>query len=403
MAQRGGKPALAGAILGNLVDGYGVVAVAFIGRAIEQVWKLQPAELGLVFASGPAGMMLGSLLIAPLADRFGRRKIALASLALVSLAMFAAAATTNVVQLLFALLITGMGIGGVLATLNTLVAEIANPARRNVTMAIFSAGYPLGSTLAGVFAIGLMGQFGWPVVFIIGGGIAGLAFLLNLVTLPEPEGRGGPGGPLPRGAMREALFGAGRRGTTMAICAAFFLNMLTFYFILLWTARLSTGSGLTQDEGATVMTIVNVGSLVGPLLFGLLADRFGLRRMATAYFCLFALTVALFAGTGSVFWAIAVIAALVGMAMAGAMTSLYASTPLLFAQHARAAGTGLAIGIGRLGATLGPMLAGLGLQIGLGRSGLYLMFAVAPLLVALLLLSGRIDPPKTIESRGAAA
>lgn len=390
---------MAGCILGNVVDGYGVVAVAFIGRAIEQVWHLDPAMLGLVFASGPAGMMAGSLIISPFADKFGRRKVALTALLLVAIGMFLAALSQNVWQLLGALMLTGLGIGGVLATLNTVVAEIAPPARRNMVMALFSSGYPLGSTLAGGFAIGLMASFGWPVVFLIGGLLASLVFLINLFSLPEP-----PGGGLRRGGRNDApwrRFAAEHRGATIAISLAFFLNMVTFYFILLWTTRLTIALGVPATVGATAMTIVNVGSLVGPFLFGALADRFGLVRVAAVYFVGFAAATALFASASSDLWVIYAIAALIGMLMAGAMTSLYASTPLIFPADVRAAGTGLAIGVGRLGATAGPMLAGLSLQYGLGRAGLYMMFAVPPLLVAALLMSGRIAPAAELKPQGA--
>jgi len=393
--------AIGGAILGNLVDGYGVVAVAFIGKAIESVWNLDPAMLGLVFASGPAGMMLGSFIISPFADKFGRRKVSLAALLLVALGMFGAAAATNVLQLIAMLIMTGLGVGGVLATLNTLVAEIAPPARRNTTIAIFSAGYPLGSMIAGGLAIGLMATYGWQIVFISGGLLALVAFLVNLATLVEPSDThhirpvsliGKP--------AKAHLFGDGYRANTILICLIFFLNMLSFYFVLLWTARLTIATGLPEEAGATAMTIVNGASLIGPFFFGLLADRLGLIRMASFYFLGFAAAIALFAtasGMGAIYGA----SALVGLMMAGAMTSLYASTPLLFPADVRATGTGIAIGIGRLGATVGPMLAGFALQIGVGRPELYGLFTLPPLLVAVILMTGRLNPSTTLQPKAA--
>jgi MFS family permease len=391
--------AIIGCILGNMVDGYGVVAVGFIGRAIEKVWQLSPATLGLVFASGPAGMMLGSLFISPLADRFGRRRIALSSLLLVCIGMLAASYAHDVSRLIAMLVITGMGIGGILATLNTAVAEIAPPEKFHRVMASFSAGYPLGSTIAGGFAIGLMMHYGWPVVFQLGAGLAGVVFLFNFVTLPESTV---PSKHLADGPSRfTQLFGAGnQRKTTIAICLAFFLNMISFYFILLWTARLTISLGFGESAGASAMTIVNIGSLVGPLIFGLLADRLGLIRIATLYFVCLGTVLAAFGFAPASVGVVYALAAAVGVVMSGAMTSLYVSTPLLFGPEVRAAGTGLAIGIGRAGATLGPLLAGIGLQAGLGRMGLYFVFAVPPLLVVLLLKSGFINPPARLKIKG---
>jgi MFS family permease len=376
--------ALAGCICGNFVDGYGVVAVAFVGKAIERLWHLPPSLLGLVFAAGPAGMVLGSFVIAPAADRVGRRTVALCALLLTALGMAAAALAPSLVPLLAALVLTGMGVGGVLATLNTLVAEIAPPERRGMVMAIFSAGYPLGSTVAGVIAMGLMPRLGWQIVFLLGAALTVAVLLLNLATLPESRvttARAASGD-------RAQLLGADRLPVTLGVSLAFFLNMVSFYFVLLWTARMTIALGLPEQDGAMAMTLVNLGSLVGPLIFGRLVDRFGIARVAPIYFVGFGLAIALFAGGGPVPVAIDAMAVLVGLAMGGAMTSLYMLAAQVFPVEIRAAGTGLAIGVGRVGAAIGPMLAGLGLQAGIGRGGLYLLFALPPLCVAVLLASG---------------
>lgn len=394
---RGGMGALFGCIFANIVDGYDVLAIAFSGSAIMADWGISPAVLGTIFSAGLAGMMLGSLFISPLADRFGRRTVSLVCMAMMTLGMFAAAASRNPGELIAARLFTGLGIGGVLAALNTAVAEMARPDRRNLILSIFSAGYPIGSIFGGLVAIWLIGDYGWRVVFMAGGVLTGLVFLVNLFTLPESSA--------PTGRMQlfsrtflGNLFGPQRRTITIAFCTAFFLHMLVFFFVLNWTPRLVEQLGFSAETGNGVTVVLNVGSLLGPLLFGLLADRIGLFQMARVFFIVFAASVLLLGLTPAVLPLLYLAALLVGLAMAGAMTSLYAAAPVIFPGSVRAAGTGMAIGLGRLGGTLGPSLAGFAIAAGVGRIPLHLMFAV-PVFVVFVIMASRVFKAEDLALR----
>lgn len=387
--------ALIGCILANVVDGFDVLAVAFTGSALMKAWQLSPATLGMIFSAGLIGMALGSLFISPLADRHGRRMVSLACMAVMAIGMLASGLATSAPQLIALRLLTGLGIGGVLATLNTVVAETAPPARRNLILAIFSAGYPIGSIIGGALSVQLIASHGWQIIYFIGGGLTALVLLINVFALPEsgrPSGRVA----LNFGFLRRLCEAAGR-GPTIAICAAFFLNMLSFFFILNWTPKLMEMIGLSQEEGNRTVTIINIGSLLGPLIFGYLADRLGLIRMARLYFSGFALAIAAFAFIPGQATAVLVLSMLIGLCMAGAMTSLYASAPVLFPAEVRAGGTGIAIGLGRLGGALGPFLAGQALAIGLSRPILYLVFALPPLIVVALLWGPWFE---RVQSRG---
>jgi MFS family permease len=390
--------ALAGCLLANIVDGFDVLVVAFAGSAIMADWKLDPATLGLLFSAGLVGMMLGSLFIAPLADRYGRRKVSLLCMMLMSVGMLLSATAGGAEHLIAFRLLTGLGIGGVLATLNTVVAEISVPAHRNLTMAIFSAGYPLGSVLGGGIAIGLIASHGWQIVFLAGGALTTLVFLVNLAFLPEGEA------PAARGdgqaGFVRSLFGAGLAKQTIGICAAFFLNMISFYFILNWTPKMTEYLGFSADVGNLTTVIINAGSLLGPLIFGILADRLGLLKVAKVYFLGFGVAIAAFGFIPAQVVALYGLALAVGLCMAGAMTSLYASAPLIFPRNVRAGGTGLAIGIGRLGGALGLALAGFALNLGVTRGLIYLLFSLPPLLVVLLLATRFLYSPQLAAKKG---
>ncbi len=391
---------IGGCVLANMVDGFDVLATAFTGSAIMADWRLDPQTLGVIFSAGLAGMVLGSLFISPLADRFGRRPVSLACMFGMTVGMFAAANSGDPMQLILARLVTGLGIGGVLATLSTTVAEVAPPEWRNRTMALFAAGYPLGSILGGLLAVGLVRQHGWHTIFLIGGLLTGLVFIVNFFSLTESSvksqrlemfGREFPG----------RLFGGEKWRTTLAFCAAFLLHMIAFFFVLSWTPKLTEALGFSPDTGNLVTIMINAGSLIGPLIFGFFADRFGLLRMAGGYFAAFAILTAAFAIQAHNLTTLYGLALFIGLAMGGAMTSLYTMAPAIFGPEVRSAGTGLAIGVGRVGGTLGPLLAGWALAAGMGRSTLYFLFALPLLMVFLILRSGLIALPQPATERRA--
>ena len=136
-------------ILINFIDGFDVLAIAFAAPEISKEWQLQPSTLGVVFSSGLAGMVLGALFLSPVADRFGRRKLILLCLAVISTGMFTSALADDVNSLLLTRLITGLGVGGMLSSLTTMVAEYSSARRQKLAVSVLQAGYPVGAIIAG--------------------------------------------------------------------------------------------------------------------------------------------------------------------------------------------------------------------------------------------------------------
>jgi MFS family permease len=267
-----------------------------------------------------------------------------------------------------------------LPTLNTVVAECAPRHRRNLALSLLSIGYPLGSTVGGLLAIGVIERFGWQAMFLIGGCMSLAIFMLQLFLLPDSSVIA-----TQRAGGRLLRLVRGARGNLIAVSAAFFLNMICFYFILSWTPKLIEEMGLSAQVGITATVVINMTGLVGGLGYGALADRLGWRRVAQAAFLAFAGLVAVFGLLPPVSALLLLISGLIGVLMSASMTSLYTAAVYAFEAPIRAGGTGLVIGIGRVGATLGPVIAGYALSRGIGHMPLYLMFAACPLLVTLCL------------------
>src|SRR5690606_32762389 len=115
----------------------------------------------------------------------GRRPIILICLILMTLGMLFSATASNVTALAIWRVITGLGIGGMLASINAMVSEYANDARRDFCVSLMTIGYPLGGMLGGMAAAWLLGHFDWRSVFIFGGGVSIAILAMVWWRLPE--------------------------------------------------------------------------------------------------------------------------------------------------------------------------------------------------------------------------
>ncbi|MFP5071566.1 MFS transporter [Pseudonocardia nantongensis] len=425
--------AVAVCVLLNMLDGFDVLVMAFTSRAVSTEWNLSGAELGLLLSAGLIGMAAGSIVIGPWADRIGRRPVVLGCLALAGTAMVLSALSQSPGQLGALRVVTGLGVGGILATSNVVAAEYASARWRGLAVSLNSTGYALGATLGGLLAVLLVDQFGWRSVFGVGG-------LATLATIPVvwwrlPESIDyllvrRPAGALERvnallsrmgHAARETLPAAppatsgvasgyrellrpALRRTTLLLWVAFFCVMAGFYFVTSWTPTLLVEAGLSPDAGIAGGTLLNVGGIFGAAALGLLAARFALRRVLAAYMVATALLLGAFiASTSSLALAFCV-AAVIGLFVNGCVAGLYALTPQAYGPDVRTTGVGTALAIGRAGAILAPTLAGTLLDAGTTPQALYLVFGavfVGAAVLILLLRPGHTTTAAPVRSEGA--
>jgi benzoate transport len=392
----------------NMIDGFDVLAIAFASPVLSAEWSLPPETLGLLFSSGLAGMVLGSLLIAPLADRLGRRWMMMASLLGVTVGMLLAALTQTWQQLALARVVTGLGIGAMLPSLATVVAELSSARRRALCVSIMSTGYPIGATIGGIAAVFIVRSFGWRGIFVFGGLLSlamipivlwrlpeSLAFLaerrpkdalerinqlLRRLGRPEidriPEGR-------KRGekaAARDLV--RGRLGaSSAALWTAFFCVMASFYFVINWTPKLLVSAGLNPEQGISGGVLLNVGGIAGGILLGLLAARVGTFRIVALTMLAGSASVVAFGFLADTLNVAMGLALVVGYLLFGSMVGLYAIMPSVYPTEVRNTGAGLTIGVGRFGGVLSPWVAGVLLEAGWTSSATHVVMAV-PLVVA---------------------
>ncbi len=400
----------------NMLDGFDVLVMSFTAPGVSAEWKLTGSQVGILLSAGLVGMALGSLFLAPRADRFGRRVIVMTSVCIVSFGMLLSGVAENYAQLAVLRALTGIGIGGILASATVLVNEYSSNSWRNTASYLYTSGYSIGGTVGGAIAALLIARSGWRSAFVFGG-IGSFAMLpiafwrlpesldflitrqptgalvaLNALltrmhrplvgTLPPREVREG----IPPGASIKQLFAPELIRSTCLIWTAFFFMMGGYYFVFGWTPKLLASNGLTAQQGITSGVLLSLGGIFGTVLFAFIARVLEPRWLIT--FCL--LVSCALMGVFAMTTNDVSIGLITGVALGGmstsAMAGFYALTPALYGPQLRTTGMGWGIGIGRLGAILAPLATGSLVDHGWHALELYWLFA-GTFLVATLALA----------------
>lgn len=405
-------------VLLNCLDGFDVMAMAFTASSLTEEFALSGSELGVLLSAGLVGMAVGSLALAPVADVIGRRPLILISVGLATVGMLLSAAAPTAVLLGLARVVTGLGVGGILASTNVIASEYASARWRGLAIGLYTAGYGIGATLGGVAARGMLADLGWRSVFVAGGVATGMALVLLVVLLPESVDflvqrrprqaverinriLGRLGQPAITSDALEAtarattghrsgnpgvLLGADLRRSTLLIWVAFLATMFGFYFVNSWTPQLLVTSGMSEADAVTAGMMLALGGTAGSVLYGLIASRLDSRLVLIGFTVLSALTMVVFITSTALLTVALVIGVLVGALINGCIAGLYTITPAVYGTEIRSTGMGWAIGIGRIGAILSPMLAGRLLDASWTPVNLYVGAAVVVAISAVALL-----------------
>jgi MFS transporter, AAHS family, 4-hydroxybenzoate transporter len=369
-----------------LMDGFDIQAMGFVAPALTQDWHLDPKALGPIFGAGLLGMLGGSMLLSILSDRVGRRPVLVGSTTFFSLCMLATAAAESVQQLVFLRFLTGLGIGGVMANAAALATEYSPQRQRASLLMWISCGFTGGAIAGGLISAVLIPWGGWRSVFVVGGilplGIAAVMYwrlpesLLFLAMqqgghdrLKELVRRIVPGADLGRdldlanpqqvrgrGSLTK-LFRDGRAVMTLLLWLVNFANLLNLFFLANWLPLLSTRMGFNSSVAVLMGTTLQLGGLIGAIFLGPLIDRQGYYRVLVPMFLIAGFAVAAIGEPSLSLALLYLVIFVAGICIVGAQPALNALAATLYPTEIRATGVGWSLGVGRVGAIVGPVVA----------------------------------------------
>ncbi len=386
----------------NMLDGMDVLVISYTAPSISKEWGVSSEALGIVFSAGLLGMMLGAMLLAPKTDTIGRRPMILLCATLMGLAIFFTSFAQSVPQLVFFRILSGIGIGAMLASTPALASEYTPNRTKDFWVSFVVSGYPMGAFLSGLAAAHIIPAYGWRTMF----QAAGLA---SLITLPLiyfllSESLDFLIKKRPKNALKKintilelmhapalkalpkvqvvtakatvvTLFGAEFKAATVKLWTAFFMSFVTLFFLTSWIPKLAVSTGLSLELAIYAGTVFNLGSFAGINSQGILSARFGLRRVIGFFLVAAALLMMIFgAMSGSAM--ILVLFGFIGFAIQGGFVGLYSVAARMYPTEMRTTGIGWAIGAGRLGAIVGPMMGGILIGAGLSVTLNFVIFAI---------------------------
>jgi MFS family permease len=340
--------------------------------------------------------------------------------------MLMATTVTGLVDLSIWRIITGLGIGGMLAAINAVAAEFSNTRRRHLSVSLMSIGYPVGAVLGGIVAARLLQNNDWRSVFYFGASVTAALIPITYFLVPESVhwlARKQPQGALEkinRAMLRMGhsaitalpaiaadvrkrsvsdIFAPGLLGVTVICATAYFFHITTFYFILKWVPKIVADFGFAASSAAGVLVWTNVGGALGGTVLGLMTLRFGVKGLTITVMVLSTVMVALFGRTPPDLQQLSLICAAAGFCTNAAIVGMYAIFAQAFPTHVRASGTGFAIGIGRGGSVLAPIIAGFLFTAGYSLPIVSLTMAFGSLVAAGILSFLKLETDQPVAAR----
>jgi AAHS family 4-hydroxybenzoate transporter-like MFS transporter len=393
------------------IEGYDMQVTSYAAPAIIKAWHLTNAYFGPVFGFGLFGYLLGGTTLGHLGDRFGRKNVIIGGSLLFGIFTFAAAYATSLTALLVLRFLAGVGIGASIPAAIALTVEYAPANLKARIISLLFLGYTLGGTLGGFVAARLIPAFGWPAVFKIGGIAPILLAILVAFTLPESvrflalrKDRPDQVRSILRrlthdltldessdfvvteerhhGLPVKHLFTNGRATITVLLWIAFASSLLGHFFLTSWLPTILAGAAVPLTYAIVSGALLQGGGGIGGLLICWLSDKKSMLFIAIAFCLASPLIILIPRVRGS---SLLVLAFLVGFFLVGGQIGLNSIAGTIYPTDIRATGAGWALGIGRIGSILGPVLGGVLISAHLPLRLLFIYTALVVLVCAVMI------------------
>ncbi len=405
---------------GWMFDAMDVILISFLLTPIRTEFGLDATQTGLVASAGFVGMFLGAAISGRLADRYGRRNVFQITLIVFCVGSLLSAAAPSFALLLAARVVTGLGLGGELPVVSTLVSEFAPRASRGRFIVLLESFWAYGTILAGVVALVVLPEYGWRGAFLVGalpalyvaylrralpesprylaehGRIAEADAVVRrveresggaLITVAKPAAPERPAAAAAAGAGWRALFAQRYARRTVMLWILWFGITFTYYGMFTFLPSLLAGRGLSVVRSNEYFFVSTLAQVPGYFSAAWLVERIGRRPTLVAYLVGSAISAVLFGNSGAGTDAV-VYAAMLSFFNLGAWGVVYTLSPELYPTALRATGAGAAAAVGRIGGIIGPFVVPT-LVAAYSQSAVFALFMALLLLtaVAVALLS----------------
>ncbi|HTB86475.1 MAG TPA: MFS transporter [Steroidobacteraceae bacterium] len=397
----------------SMLDGADLLIMSFIAPVLSFDWSVSPERLGVLFSASLLGMAIGCLFVAPFADKYGRRVMIIAALSVTAAAMLLSAFSSSVSELMVARLFVGIGVGTIGVTMTTMAAEYAPRRHTSFAVGFVQAGWPFGSIITAFAAARVLPVHGWQSMLMGIGLISAVLLILVFFLLPEslsflllrrpPDAHAKINGlrrrlrldllgelpPVeirPRGIRVRLLFGGGRMIPSLLLWSAVTLGYFDLYFVISWIPKLAAQAGLPLAQAIYAGATYNLGAFIGTAAIGGIAIRYPLNRVIASYLSLAAAAMLVFGGVAMPVAMTLVMALIIGVTVQGGFNGFWALAAKLYPAGMRSTGVGWALGVGRIGAVLGPIVGGLMVGAHVPLGAIFAAYAL-PLLAAAFMTS----------------
>ena len=394
-----------------LMDGFDVQSLGYVAPALSAELHISRVQLGPVLSAAPLGVLIGSILCSMLADKIGRRPVLIGTTFFYALLTWLTARAYSLEELRIVRVIGGIGMGAIMPNAMALVGEYS-PRRSRVTiMMIVSNGFTAGAALGGFVAAWLLPRFGWRSVFYFGAAVPLIIAIKMIVLLPESlqflalqgkkveqlgrwlkridprlDVRGAqyviPDEPKKGGITFIRLLHDGRAAGTLLLWTVNFMNLLNLYFLQGWLTTVVTDAGYPQPAAAMVASMVQVGGTVGAFTLGWFVHKWGFVPVLTTCGVLASINIAMIGQSWIPLALLTTVVFIAGVCVTGGQAAINALAATFYPTELRSTGIGAGLGVGRMGAIIGPTLASMLLGHGWSARDLFLAAAVPPLIAA---------------------
>ena len=396
----------------NMLDGFDITAMAVVASSVSSDLSLTDDLLGWIFSFALAGMMVGAMVLAPVADIIGRRALIILSLLLVGVSILLTSKAASLGPFIILRFVSGVGAGALLACQASLAAEYSPEKYRALSVALVTAGYPTGAMMTSVVASYILPEYGWRSMFVFGGlitlGMVVVAWLMipeSLKYLLEKQPKNAlikineilqklkhsPIDELPERIKSHKnkttllnnmrmLLSPKYRSLSLTLWTAFFCAFSTLYFLMSWIPKLMENAGYDMAAGRNAFFLFNLGGVIGIYLLGYLSIKWKLTNLIFNLSIASAISMIAFALAPNELNTLLILIVMIGILQQSAFTGLYGVAAKAYPTEIRSTGVGWAIGLGRIGAVIGPALAGYLILAGYDMSANFMFFSI-PMIV----------------------